>query len=199
MAQQFYKKIYSLSEGYVILYQMLRTMPSLARSRHRGELSPEFMERIMLAVTEVNGCEVCSYGHAKMALEQGMSDEEILQLLSGVTDSIPEDEAKAVFFAQHYADTRGHPSAAAWQQIVATYSPTRALGILGAIRAIMFGNACGIPLSAFSHRLRGKPVGKTSLLYELGMMLSIVVFLPVAAVHAALSDIRRVPLLLQGA
>ncbi|MGB9666910.1 MAG: carboxymuconolactone decarboxylase family protein [Candidatus Cryosericum sp.] len=198
MAQQFYKKIYSLSEGYVILYQMLRTMPSLARSRRRDELSPEFMERIMLAVTEVNGCEVCSYGHAKMALEQGMSNEEILQLLSGVTNSIPEDEAKAVFFAQHYADTRGHPSAAAWQQIVATYGPTRALGILGAIRAIMFGNAYGIPLSAFGHRLRGKPVGKTSLLYELSMILSIIVFLPVAAVHATLSGIRRAPLL-QGA
>ncbi|MFC0273464.1 carboxymuconolactone decarboxylase family protein [Metabacillus herbersteinensis] len=31
----------------------------------------------MLAVTEVNGCEFCSYSHTKIALEQGMSQEEI--------------------------------------------------------------------------------------------------------------------------
>jgi len=195
MAQQFYKKIYSLREGYVILFQAVRTMPYLARSRKRKELSSELIERIMLAVTEVNGCEVCSYGHTKMALEQGMSSEEIQKLLSGATDGIPIDEVKAVFFAQHYADTRGHPSAASWQQIVATYGTTKALGILGATRAIMFGNAYGIPLSAFRNRILGKPVKKSSLPYEIAMMLSIIVFLPVSAVHALISGLLRVPII----
>lgn len=195
MAQQFYKKIYSLREGYVILFQAVRTMPYLARSRKRKELSSELIERIMLAVTEVDGCEVCSYGHTKMALEQGMSSEEIQKLLSGATDGIPIDEVKAVFFAQHYADTRGHPSAASWQQIVATCGTTKALGILGATRAIMFGNAYGIPLSAFRNRILGKPVKKSSLPYEIAMMLSIIVFLPVSAVHALFSSLLRVPII----
>jgi len=131
MAQQFYKKMYSLPEGYIILYQALRTMKYMVKGKKRKEISPEFIERIMLAVTEVNGCEVCTYGHTKMALEQGMSNEEIQKLLAGVTDGIPDDEVKAVFFAQHYADTRGHPSAASWQQIVDTYGTTKALGIFG--------------------------------------------------------------------
>ncbi|MFZ2414338.1 MAG: carboxymuconolactone decarboxylase family protein [Candidatus Cryosericum sp.] len=195
MAQQFYKKIYSLSEGYVILHQALRTMPHLAKSRRRGEMSSEFIERIMLAVTEVNGCEVCSYGHTKMALEQGMSSEEIQKLLTGATDSIPTDEVKAVLFAQHYADTRGHPSAASWQQIVDTYGTSKALGILGATRAIMFGNAYGIPLSAFRNRLLGRPIKKSSLPYEIGMMLSAIVFLPVSAVQALVSSLLRVPII----
>lgn len=195
MAQEFYKKIYSLSEGYVILYQALRSMPSMARSQRRNELSHQFIERIMLAVTEVNGCAVCSYGHTKMALEQGMSSEEIQKLLTGATDGIPDDEVKAILFAQHYADTRGHPSAAAWQQIVDTYGLSRALGILGATRAIMFGNAYGIPLSAFGNRLRGKPIKKTSLPYELAMILSIIVFLPIAVVHALIAGLLRVPII----
>lgn len=195
MAQEFYKKIYSLSEGYVILYQALRSMPSMARSQRRNELSHQFIERIMLAVTEVNGCAVCSYGHTKMALEQGMSSEEIQKLLTGATDGIPDDEVKAILFAQHYADTRGRPSAAAWQQIVDTYGLSRALGILGATRAIMFGNAYGIPLSAFGNRLRGKPVKKTSLPYELAMILSIIVFLPIAVVHALIAGLLRVPII----
>jgi len=195
MAQEFYKKIYSLSEGYVILYQSLRTMPSMARSRQRKELSHEFIERIMLVVTEVNGCEICSYGHTKMALEQGMSSEEIQKLLTGVTDGIPDDEVKAIFFAQHYADTKGNPSAAAWQEIVDTYGTMKALGILGATRAIMVGNAYGIPLSAFGNRLRGKPVKKFSLPYELAMMLSIIVLLPVAVAHALIAGLFKVSII----
>jgi hypothetical protein len=130
-----------------------------------------------------------------MALEQGMSNEEIQKLLAGVTDGIPDDEVKAVFFAQHYADTRGHPSAASWQQIVDTYGTTKALGILGAIRAIMFGNAYGIVLSAFRNRIKGKPVEKSNLLYEISMMISIVVFLPIAAVHALVSSLLGVPII----
>ena len=41
------------------------------------QLSEHFIERIMLAVTEVNGCAVWSYAHTKMALEAGMTNEEI--------------------------------------------------------------------------------------------------------------------------
>jgi AhpD family alkylhydroperoxidase len=37
----------------------------------------------MLAVTEVNGCEMCSYAHTKMALEAGLSNDEIQQMLAG--------------------------------------------------------------------------------------------------------------------
>ncbi|WP_256205872.1 carboxymuconolactone decarboxylase family protein [Carnobacterium iners] len=39
------------------------------------------MERIMLAVTQVNGCSVCSYTHTKMALEVGMKSEKIKNIL----------------------------------------------------------------------------------------------------------------------
>jgi len=82
----------------------------MAQARKNKVMSSEFIERIMLAVTEVNGCEVCSYAHTKIALEQGMSEEEIGKLLSGDTEDIPAEEAPAIFFAQHYADTRGNPS-----------------------------------------------------------------------------------------
>ena len=79
----------------------------MKKAKKKKELSPEFIERIMLGVTEVNGCEVCSYAHTKMALEQGMAAEEIQQLLAGSTDNIPVEEMPAYLFAQHYADRRG--------------------------------------------------------------------------------------------
>lgn len=106
MGQEFYKKIYSLKEFYITLYKGLRTIKYMIKNKKSKQLNPDLTERIMLAVTEVNGCEVCSYSHTKMALEQGMSNEEIQMLLTGNTESIPGEEAIAIFFAQHYADTR---------------------------------------------------------------------------------------------
>ena len=60
---------------------------------------------------------------------------------------------------------------------------TKAMGILGAIRAIMIGNVYGIALSAFRSRLKGKPIKKSSLLYEISMILSIIIFFPVAFIQ----------------
>ena len=101
-------------------------------------------ERIMLAVTEVNGCEVCSYAHARIALEKGLRAEEVRMLLAGDAGAIPADEAIAIAFAQHYADSRGNPTRESWQRLVETQGSAKALGILGAARTMMIGNAYGI-------------------------------------------------------
>ena len=42
--------------------------------RHaRARRGPWFSRRIMLAVTEVNGWALCSYGHARFALDAGIT------------------------------------------------------------------------------------------------------------------------------
>ncbi|GGK03653.1 hypothetical protein GCM10007063_27480 [Lentibacillus kapialis] len=156
---------------------------------------PQFKERIMLAVTEVNGCEICSYGHTKYALEQGMSNEEIKSLLTGNAEKVSSDEMPAIIFAQHYADTEGHPSEEAWNRIVQEYGNEKALGILGAIRMIMTGNAYGIAISAFKDRIKGKKVKQTSLSYELKIILSLFPALPLALIHGIISTLLRTPLI----
>nr|WP_283248135.1 carboxymuconolactone decarboxylase family protein [Bacillus sp. FJAT-50079] len=158
-------------------------------------MSSHLIERIMLAVTEVNGCEVCSYAHTKIALEQGMSEEEIAMLLSGNTEGISNYEVMAIVFAQHYADTRGNPSREAWERIVEAYEMEKALGILGAIRMIMIGNIYGIALSAFRSRIKGKKIDKTNLLYEIKMIVSIILLLPAALIHSFILNLFNVPLI----
>ena len=50
----------------------------------RGDIiSYKFRERLMLMVTEVNGCRYCSYYHAKEALKAGISDDELAALMEG--------------------------------------------------------------------------------------------------------------------
>ncbi len=195
MSQEFYKKIYSHSEFYKSLYEAARSVRHLAWARRKELLSQSAIERIMLAVTEVNGCEVCSYAHTKMALEKGMSAKEISDLLSGNADSVPEDEAIAVFFAQHYADRRGNPTEESWHRLIDQYGDAASKGILGAARIMTAANIHGIALSAMARRLKGSPVSKTGLIYEVSIILSIIAYLPAALIHAVLADLRKVPLL----
>lgn len=194
MEQRFFKRFYSLPELYAILVAGLRTAPRLLAGRRAGLVDVKLAERVMLAVTEVNGCEICSYAHARMALETGLATDEIRMLLAGDTASVPADEAIAIAFAQHYADSRGRPDREAWRRLLDAYGEPKALGILGAARVMMIGNAYGIAWSALTNRLRGRRVGKSSLAYEVAMLLAIVPFAPAAAVHALAAAVLRVPL-----
>lgn len=188
------KKLYSVRESYWIFYNGMRTMRYLSSAKKNQELSPKFIERIMLAVTEVNDCAICSYAHTKRALESGMSGEEIHNMLAGIMDDIPDDELAAVMFAQHYADTRGHPTLESWQRIVEIYGTSRAKGILGSIRTIMMGNAYGIAWSSFLNRLRGRPDSRSSLPYEAGMILG-TILIPISLIHALISNLFKKPII----
>lgn len=191
---QFNPKKYSISEVYLTIYKGVRAFIHFVLSRIKAKtINDDFRERIMLAVTEVNGCEICSYYHTKLALEQGMSNEEIQTLLSGDSQSLPAEEATAIVFAQHYADTKGHPTRKTWERLVETYGKAKALDILSITRIMMLGNVIGIPYSSFLNRLKGKPAAKSTLVHELGMMLLPLLFLPISLIHVFISEIIRIP------
>jgi len=189
MGDVFGKKLYSFKESYRITYLAFFSLGKFVYAKNHGILSKQFIERIMLSVTEVNGCQVCSYAHTKMALESGMGNKEIQNMLAGIKDDVPPDEMQAIMFAQHYADSRGLPSKESWERIVESYGLQKALGILGAIRIIMWGNAYGIAWSSFIDRFKGKGNERSSLLYELGMIINIVFYLPIALGHSLLAKV----------
>ncbi|MFA7125497.1 MAG: carboxymuconolactone decarboxylase family protein [Sphaerochaetaceae bacterium] len=189
------KKIYSICESYTIIYRAFRSAAHLWKAKRSKALSAQFIERIMLAVTEVNGCAACSYVHARVALEKGLGEEEIKQLLSGTAEQVPPEQFEAILFAQHYADMRGNPSKEAWNRIVTTYAQKHAYGILAATRMMMVGNTYGIAWGAFVNRLRGLRDSRSSLGYELGMLLTCLPFMIIGGIHALFSTICRQPLL----
>lgn len=185
------RKLYSFSEIYTILYKGIRTAPYLSKAKKIGVLDTDFVERIMLAVTEVNGCAICSYAHTKMALEAGMSNEEIQKMLSGVITDVPDNQVQGIMFAQHYADSRGNPSKEAWDRIIKIYHQEKSLGILGAIRIIMMGNALGIPWSSFLGRIKGKPDERSTFTYEIGGIIFGILLIPIAIVHSLIALIFK--------
>ncbi|MDP3066596.1 MAG: carboxymuconolactone decarboxylase family protein [Methanobacteriaceae archaeon] len=170
-------------------------MRHMFKAKKNNELSSKFIERIMLAVTEVNDCAICSYAHTKKALESGMTSGEIQNMLSGITDNTPAYEVAAVMFAQHYADTRGNPTMESWQRIVEIYGMSQAKGILGSIRTIMIGNTYGIVFTSFFNRFRSKPDHRSSLTYELSLMLSTIIVITSSIIHVLISDLFKKPII----
>lgn len=182
-------KHYAVREIYTITRDAARSARDFAwLRRERGE---QYVERIMLAVTEVNGCSLCAYGHTRFALDSGLSPDEVRNLLGGVEADVPDRELPAIAFAQHYADTRGDPDPGAVDRLVQVYGEQEALGVLGAVRMIMWGNAVGIPFSSLLSRVRGRPHPGSSLRYEASTIGGAAAVVPIALARAALPARRR--------
>ncbi len=189
------KRLYSVFELYRIMTLAFRSIPLLKKAKAAGKMNKPFLERIMLAVTEVNGCAMCSYYHTKVALEEGFSEEEIRNMLGGKFADVPQEELEGVLFAQHYADQRGKPTRESWQRVVDTYGETGAYGVLAVTRMIMMGNATGIPAGSFLLRFRGKADPRSNVFYEIMMMLAMLLFMIPAALNAMILNVFKVPIL----
>lgn len=184
MDHQEYKKRFTFLEYYKGLLLMYKAIGVLKNNRKDSIINEAFIERIMLSVTEVNGCAACSYAHTSMALKQGFSQEEIESFLGGSDDFVVPEEAKARLFAQHYADNGGSIDKEAYKVLLDEYGKEKSEVILAAIKVMMVGNMVGIPISAFGSRLKGKPYKGSSLFYEISMMLSSILFIPISFIHS---------------
>jgi AhpD family alkylhydroperoxidase len=177
MPQKYMKRLYDLRAFARFLDEGLSNLDDL-RTASRNGVDRQFGERIMLAVTEVNGCRYCSYFHSRQALEAGVSQEEIKDLMSGEIAAAPEQEQVALLFAQHYAETAGRPDQPALQRLRERYGEKKADGIVAYIRMIMIGNVYGNAFDAFRHRLMLKPVSEGSIGEELGVLVGGSVLIP---------------------
>ena len=188
-----FKRKFSFLELYRSFVYAPRAMSKLIGNNKSKLVDKQFVERLQLAVTEVNGCAACSWQHTQMALSQGMSNEEISSFLSGGDNFIRPEEAKAIIFAQHFADSRGFPKKYAYDSIVEEYGEKEARIILSAAQMMIAGNMYGIPFSAFVSRLHGKPYKGSSLFYELGMLIVGFISLPIGIIHGFLRGLLGLP------
>jgi AhpD family alkylhydroperoxidase len=108
-----------------------------------GLVSFAFRERLMLTVTEVNGCRYCSYFHAKEALKAGLSEEETRGYLRGDLQSAPAVELSALLYAQHWAASNAKPDQVVRQNLFQTYGNDKAEAIETVLHMIRMGNLLG--------------------------------------------------------
>lgn len=145
----------------------------------------------MLAVTNVNQCRYCNYGHTRAALAAGVSKAEIQSLMLREFDKLPSDEIIALAFAQHYAETDGSPDPQAWDRLVDAYGVETSQDILAYIRMITIGNLLGNTFDALLSRLMFNPALDSSLSRELGVLLGTFVVIPFELVRSKFSSSKR--------
>lgn len=127
---------------------------TLLRQAMRELISPAFRERLMMVVTEVNGCRYCSYYHAREALKSGVSSAELRNLLAGtIPVETPPDEGAALIYAQHWAETDADPDPDAVRKLIETYGEEKAAAIDMVLRMIRVGNLLGNSADYLLYRL----------------------------------------------
>jgi AhpD family alkylhydroperoxidase len=168
--EAFAKRIYTPRSLLADLRGILAHSQDILSAMRSQRVDHAFVEKVMLAVTAVNGCRYCSYGHARAALASGVSQEEVDLLLSGEVGHVGPEEAPALFFAQHYAESNGHPDPEMVQRLVETYGPEKARDIQAYIRMITMGNLTGNTFDALLSRLRGRPARDSSLGSEMATL-----------------------------
>lgn len=177
-------RVFRPSTFYMHTVRAFRSFPTMLRSQRKGLISKAFQERIMLAVTEVNGCKYCNYFHTSLAMKEGISKAEIRAMRTGKTSDMPEDEALAFMYAQHYADTGGKPDQESRDRLGSYYGNEKARAIEASIRTIMAGNIYGIAVDGLMRRFKGKKMKDSKLFYELGIVMGSLLMFPVALVHS---------------
>lgn len=112
-----------------------------------------FQERLMLAVTEVNGCRYCAYAHARMALSAGLAQTDVDALREGSLEGAPPEEVAALLYAQHWAESDADPDSDARGRVVEIYGQAKTEAIELTLRMIHMGNLLGNTSDYLLYRL----------------------------------------------
>jgi AhpD family alkylhydroperoxidase len=165
--KNFNKRFYLPRTFAIDFFDLIKHLPEMRQNRKNSWLEPLFAEKIMLVVTQVNGCRYCSFGHTALALKGGMNNQELQKLLALEIDDFPEDEAVALTFAQHFAETNRQPDPQVLKRFEEHYGSERSKEIMNQIRMISFGNRAGNTYDAFISRMKGAPAKDSNFLGEL--------------------------------
>jgi AhpD family alkylhydroperoxidase len=135
------------------LREMVAHRSEIRETLRSGRVSRAFAEKIMMAVTAVNGCRYCARYHTRLALAEGVPQDEISRILALELHEFPPEEAVALAFAQHWAETGGHPDPEAKRRFRETYGPQVSDDIMNWIRMITMGNLMGNSWDALLWRI----------------------------------------------
>ncbi len=142
--QKFLRRLYANLDEFAADFGFIVANRPLIRRAMRELVAPDFRERLMLVVTQVNGCRYCEYGHVWAARQVGVPQNQLDALMSGlIPESAPQEEITALLYARHWAERNTHPDPAAVTQFESTYGTERAAAIHLLMRMIRVGNLLG--------------------------------------------------------
>jgi AhpD family alkylhydroperoxidase len=193
-------RVFTLREQLQNIQHGAKGFVLLKQSKKHRLLNPAWKERIMLAITQVNGCAMCSFVHTKLALETGMDNAQIKALLDGDISDVPEPEAVSVLFGQHFAASKESPDGDALNRLIEEYGIDRTNCILAACHMITMTNGMGISMDHLWHRIKWRRNKESNLLVEVfNPLLTMLLFPPLVVYHWLTSAFHRLRFLSENA
>ncbi len=147
------RRYLSLREPVTDAWFLVRNAAGVFRMLIKGTIPPAFRERLMLAVTGVYGCRFCTWIHTREALRSGLTAEGVTTLLDGTVEGCPAEEALAVLYAQHWADSGANPTPESARMLVDSYGKEKAQAVNLVLRMIRMGNLSGNSLDYLLYRV----------------------------------------------
>jgi AhpD family alkylhydroperoxidase len=123
---------------------LLRQQDQIRQVMRSGLIPPAFRERLMLAVTEVNGCRYCRTFHVGQAKQAGIPISEITEYLKGcIPEEVPDEQKLAICYAQHWAENETQADPDLISQMIEAYGESEFQAINILLRMIWMGNLLG--------------------------------------------------------
>lgn len=175
---------FKLNEFFPIMFEGSKSLVFLRSKlvahwiKKHKMLSKDLKRRIMLSISGVNGCVMCSWVHTKKALSSGMEVSDIKNVLSGQYDHVPNDQLIAILYAEHYAETKEKPSLESLNRLVTEYGKDKAMCIQSICNVITMTTTLGITFAGFRNRLLFKK-SYNKFYRELTMLLSMISIFPI--------------------
>lgn len=144
MKKEFQKRTYhSVGQFFSDINFMRTHRGDIHAAMSNGLVDHAFRERLMMAVTSVNGCRYCSYFHAKEALRAGITSQEIAAMTECEFGTCPDEEQPALLYAQHWAENNAMPEEDVRQRVLEIYGEEKLSTIEFVLRMIRMGNLLG--------------------------------------------------------
>ena len=133
---------------------LVNSLPSVVRAwpLQRPKTSAAMRERTFLGVTSVNETRYCKWAHTHWAMDQGVTLQEINQILSFQTEPLESKtpaDAAAILFGQHYAQHHNRIDPESLENLSKYYSDSQVDEVLAFVHFITFTNLLGNTADAF--------------------------------------------------
>lgn len=189
LASQFNKKILEPTHLVDDLSSLFRKFPFFAQLYLTHKISRDFIRKLMIIVSEINGCSYCSWFHSQMALFLGDIDPSVIKniLSTEIGQKVSEYEMVGLAYAQHYAATDRKPDPEATSILYDYYGKEKAECIETCIDIIFTFNLAGNTFDSFLSRLKGQKHQNGHFWFELIFFLLTVPFyapiIPLVRIH----------------
>ena len=163
----FSKRIFTPSLFLKYLGFLVWHAPNILRV-FTNKQNKRLISKIVMITDAVNECIYCSWLDAKLAIKEGICEEEIKNILMlQFHEDVSEYDLDALLFAQHYSETNGIPEPEMTRRLFKYYGESIARDIVVAIKAVTFGNLYFNTWEAMIARFKGNPASNSGVLFEI--------------------------------